>query len=89
MNQNQQRYLVFLLCISVVEFLLYGLDKKKAQAGMWRIKESTLLGLAVCGGAAGALLGMMIFHHKTRKWYFRVINAAGLLLQILVYFQIA
>ena len=31
--------------------------------------KTTLLSLL--GGSAGALLGMRIFHHKTRKWYFR------------------
>ena len=24
------------------------------------------------GGAAGALLGMLLVRHKTRKWYFRL-----------------
>ena len=28
--------------------------------------------LALIGGSIGAMIGMTIFHHKTRKWYFRL-----------------
>ena len=28
--------------------------------------------LALIGGSIGALIGMTVFHHKTRKWYFRL-----------------
>ena len=28
--------------------------------------------LALIGGSIGALIGMTVFHHKTRKWYFKL-----------------
>ena len=28
--------------------------------------------LALIGGSIGAMIGMTVFHHKTRKWYFRL-----------------
>lgn len=56
-----------LLLINAVPMLVMCLDKNFARRGMWRIPEAVLLGLAVCGGALGVLLGMTLFHHKTRK----------------------
>jgi uncharacterized membrane protein YsdA (DUF1294 family) len=76
---------VWLLYLAVWRFLaliLYGADKAKAKAGAWRIPEKTLLGAGFFGGAAGALLGMRLFHHKTRHWYFWAVNFAGGIWQI-------
>ena len=47
--------------------MLFGFDKLRAEAGTWRIAESTLLGFALLGGSAGAFLGRRVFRHKTRK----------------------
>ncbi len=68
--------------ISVIAFVLYFADKKKAQKNKWRIKEATLLGFGFFGGAMGALLGMKIFRHKTKHWYFWAVNIIGLIWQI-------
>lgn len=62
---------LFLILLNLVTFLVYGLDKYKARRELPRIAERTLLGLAVLGGSIGAWLGMRVFHHKTRHWYFR------------------
>ena len=77
-------YLIVLAVMSVAALLLYGVDKLKAKAGAWRIPEATLLSVGFFGGAAGALLGMKLWRHKTRHWYFWAINALGLLWQIIV-----
>ena len=55
----------------VVTFLVYGIDKWKAKQGSWRISEATLLMLAVIGGSIGALLGMKVWHHKTKHKKFK------------------
>ena len=60
-----QTIVYILICINVVTFLVYGIDKWKAKKGSWRISEATLLILAAIGGSIGALLGMKIWHHKT------------------------
>ena len=73
--------------ISLVALIAYGADKRKAKKGAWRTKESVLLGLGLCGGAPGALLGMKLFRHKTKHWYFWVVNILGLAWQsALVFF---
>lgn len=56
----------FLVSINILAFNVYGIDKWRAAHGRWRIPESTLLGLAVIGGSIGALLGMKVWHHKTK-----------------------
>ena len=74
-------YLISLIVIGVISFIAliaYGMDKRKAKKGAWRTKESVLLGLGFCGGAPGALIGMQVFRHKTKHWYFWVVNIFGL-----------
>jgi Predicted membrane protein len=61
---------VYLLGINLVSFFLMGIDKSKARRRKWRIPEKTLFAFALLGGSIGSILGMRIFHHKTRHWYF-------------------
>lgn len=68
--------------MSLIAFFSYGLDKRKAKKGSWRTKESVLLGLGFFGGAIGALLGMNVYRHKTKHWYFWAVNVLGLAWQI-------
>ena len=76
-----------IICINVVTFLVYGIDKFKAKQGSWRISEATLLLLAVIGGSIGALLGMQVWHHKTMHKKFKYGLPLILLAQIaLIYF---
>ena len=67
---NDQNYLnialIYLVIINVVSFFVYGIDKWKAKKSKWRIRETSLLGLAVLGGSVGAWLGMKVWHHKTQ-----------------------
>lgn len=59
-----KRVCIYLLIISVIAFILYGIDKYKAVRIRWRIPEATLILFAAIGGAAGALLGMFVWHHE-------------------------
>ncbi|SFG68406.1 DUF1294 domain-containing protein [Oribacterium sp. WCC10] len=63
----------YLIVINVLAFIMYGIDKIKAVKGAWRISESFLITLAALGGGAGALAGMRAWHHKTRKWKFKIL----------------
>ena len=53
--------------------ILFLSDKLRARRGAWRIPESTLLFSAVLGGSAGALLGMLLFRHKSRHKRFMIL----------------
>lgn len=61
---------VWLIAINLVTFAVYGADKRRARRGAWRVPEKTLFLLPLLGGSVGALLGMRVFHHKTKHWYF-------------------
>lgn len=76
--------IIYLLAVNILAFMLYGIDKKRAKNGKWRISEKTLIGIAVIGGSVGALFGMHIFHHKTRHWYFRYGLPVILIVQVLL-----
>lgn len=64
--------LVYLLIINASGLLLMLLDKHKAKEKMWRIPEAFLMGVAVLGGSLGCVIGMRLFHHKTRKPMFSI-----------------
>lgn len=71
-------------CVNVAVFLLYGLDKLKAQRGKWRIPEKTLLlGTWLLGGV-GAWLAMRTFRHKTKHLAFRLSAPIGAVLSVIV-----
>ena len=64
---NDNKYFIILfLIVNLVVFAMYGIDKWKAIHHKWRIPEATLIGVAFFG-VVGALLGMIVFHHKKRK----------------------
>ena len=62
----------YLLLINVVTFVIYGVDKRKAQKDRWRISEKVLFLFPLLGGSVGGIMGMQVFRHKTKHWYFRV-----------------
>lgn len=58
---------LILALYNVVVFCVYWWDKDAARDGGWRVRESTLLTLAVLAGSPGALIARRILRHKTRK----------------------
>jgi uncharacterized membrane protein YsdA (DUF1294 family) len=85
-NNVYTTFIIYLAVINVVTFIVYGIDKWKAQHNRWRISESSLLTLAAIGGSVGAWIGMQTFHHKTLHNKFRYGVPAILLLQLIVAF---
>lgn len=75
-------YASYLVLLSFITFIAYGVDKSKAKKGKYRTKEKTLLLLSFLGGAFGGYPAMLIFRHKTKgeHWYFTVVNWLGLLI---------
>ncbi len=76
--------IVWLVIINLVAFAIFGIDKKRAKKGQWRIPEKTLFLSAILGGSIGAILGMYFFRHKTKHWYFRIGIPAILIAQIVI-----
>ena len=73
---------IYFIIINLIGFLSMYLDKYKARKHLWRIPEATLFIIAIIGGSIGSILGMRVFHHKTRHWYFVYGMPAILIIQI-------
>ena len=65
-------FLAWLAFINLFAIIIFGIDKRRAIKGRWRISEATLLSVALVGGGFGALAGMKLFRHKTQKAKFFV-----------------
>lgn len=62
----------YILIINLIGFLAMYIDKKRAKRNQWRIKEGTLLSIALLGGGIGGMIGMYKFRHKTKKLKFTI-----------------
>ena len=82
-------FLIYLLIINIIGFSAMFLDKQKAKRGKWRIPEKTLFLFALIGGSLGTTLGMHMFRHKTKHWYFKFGMPMILIVQIvlIIYFS--
>lgn len=74
----------YLIFINIIELLLMGLDKQLAIKHKGRIPEIVLLSLSFLGGSIGAILGMQLFRHKTKKWKFKILFPLFLLMHIIL-----
>ena len=78
--------LLYIIGINLISFILMGWDKYCAKKHYWRISEYNLLGLALLGGALGTLLGMITFHHKTKKKQFQILIPLFIIINIYLLF---
>ena len=69
----------YLISINIIGLILILIDKQKAIHNKWRIPENTLLFIALIGGCFSMLLGMYLFHHKTKKIKFKLVHLFCLL----------
>ncbi len=73
------------LAMSLFMFLLYRSDKRRAEAGGWRIPESTLHLGELMGGWPGAFLAQRYYRHKTAKLPYQI----GFWMIVLLYEYVA
>jgi len=59
-----------ILVINLISWSAMLGDKRRSERQGRRVSENTLFLLALFGGAIGIYLGMFLFRHKTKKWYF-------------------
>lgn len=81
--------LLLAIPLNVINFLLFGYDKFQAKRGGWRIPEKSLLGLTLFGAGIGALVGMLLFRHKTRKniFWLTAFVGIGLLIYLTIFWR--
>ncbi|MBR4413279.1 MAG: DUF1294 domain-containing protein [Lachnospiraceae bacterium] len=75
--------LIYLAAVNLFGLIIMGVDKSRAKRRKWRIPEATLFLVAIIGGSIGSILGMYLFRHKTKHWYFVVGMPVILALQII------
>lgn len=76
--------MIYITIINISTFLAFGIDKSKARRGNFRISERMLLGMSAAGGSVGGIMGMQIFHHKTKHMHFNL----GLPAMIVMHYMI-
>ena len=74
--------IIYLVITNVLGFALMGIDKRRARKNAFRIPEATLFSVVIVGGSIGSIIGMFLFRHKTKHWYFLVGMPLILLIQI-------
>ncbi len=79
----------YLALMNLIGFAMMGIDKHKAVKKLWRIPEYTFFVIALIGGSVGSIIGMRVFHHKTRHWYFVYGMPFILILQVVLVVCIA
>ena len=80
--------LIVWLVWNLAVFFMMGIDKWKAKRSRRRISEKTLLLSCLAMGAIGGAVGMLVFHHKTRKRKFQILVPVTLFLNAAVVFGI-
>jgi uncharacterized membrane protein YsdA (DUF1294 family) len=61
-----------------------GVDKASAIRSESKILGRWFFTVSMAGGPSGAFLGMIVFHHKTRKAYFGFIVTLMLIVYVFV-----
>ena len=60
-------FILYLILINTAAFILYGIDKKRAREGRWRIPEKILFGMAVIGDGEALLCRNELFSSQNKK----------------------
>ena len=83
-----------LVLVNLLAFILVGMDKKSSVDRAERIPEVYYFFIAIFFASLGVLLGMLFFHHKTKKIYFPlgigllILEQAVLLILLALYAKI-
>ena len=73
---------VVMAIMGIAAFALMGYDKNQAKKHGRRVPEKTLFLVTALFGGLGGVLGMSVFRHKTKHWYFVVFFPLFLVIQV-------
>ena len=80
--------IAYVIIINIICLLSMFIDKYRAIKNKWRIPEKTLFLIAILGGSIGSNIGMRLFRHKTKHWYFVFGMPAILIIQLVIIFLV-
>jgi len=75
---------IIIVVWNIITASLYGIDKHCARKKKWRISEKCLISVAFIFGNLGAMLGMILFNHKTSKTKFRILIPLAFVVDMLL-----
>lgn len=75
---------IILIIWNIITALLYGIDKHCARKKKRRISERCLILVAFLFRNLGAMIGMIMFNHKTSKTKFRILIPVSFVVDILL-----
>ena len=78
--------IAYVIIINIIGLFSMLIDKRRAIKKIWRIPEKTLFLIAILGGSIGSNIGMRLFRHKTKHWYFVFGMPAILIIQLVIIF---
>lgn len=81
-------FIYYLIIINIFTFILVYIDKQKAIKHKWRIPEKNYLIISILGGCLGMLLGMQLFHHKTKHPKFYISIPLILIIWIIILYKL-
>ncbi len=60
--------------VNLFSFVVMAYDKRQSMQGrnVDRVSEGLIFFMATCFGSVGVYASMLVFRHKTRKWYFHI-----------------
>ena len=73
-----------ILIWNIIVMFIYGIDKMLAKMHKRRISEAALLLCGFLMGGLGAMLGMVLFNHKTSKMKFRILVPVALVIEMVM-----
>lgn len=79
---------IYLVLVNLFAIYVMYVDKKRSRKGHWRVPEKNLFIIAAVFGSLGILVGMRLFHHKTRHLKFVYGIPAILIIQLYLLYRI-
>ena len=87
--EQHKVFCILFIIINIITFIVFGIDKIKAENGKWRIREVVLFLLSLIGGALGGFLAMDLFNHKTTRPAFLVGIPMIIIMHLILVFMMA
>ena len=78
---------VYFILINLMGIVIMAYDKRRAIMRKWRVPEAHLFFIALIFGSLGSIIGMYMFHHKTKHLKFTMGMPLILLIQVIILYK--
>ena len=79
--------LYYFILINLMGIVIMAYDKRRAIVRKWRVPEAHLFFIALIFGSLGSIIGMYLFHHKTKHLKFTIGMPLILLIQVIILYK--